>query len=194
MTHAQHGAGRRPWTFYALAAFFTLFVLFLYGPMIVIYVLSFQGPNGGLDLSRCTASRCTGSTRWSSQERHRRHRRRLLSARLALARGVTVSPSCLRSPPGLGFRRRFPVPGVVFYMAIASLIMPGLFVGLGIGLISRCSAGDADWYSSGARRAADLDAAVRPADHVRGARPLQPRLRGGRDAISAPPAGSGCAM
>ena len=38
----------RPWTFYALAAFFTLFVLFLYGPMIVIYVLSFQGPNGGL--------------------------------------------------------------------------------------------------------------------------------------------------
>jgi len=38
----------RPWTFYALAAFFSLFVLFLYGPMIVIYVLSFQGPNGGL--------------------------------------------------------------------------------------------------------------------------------------------------
>ena len=29
-------------------AFFMLFVLFLYGPMIVIYVLSFQGPNGGL--------------------------------------------------------------------------------------------------------------------------------------------------
>src|ERR1700760_4892856 len=38
----------RPWTFYAFAAFFGLFVLFLYGPMIVIYVLSFQGPNGGV--------------------------------------------------------------------------------------------------------------------------------------------------
>src|SRR5215472_10799162 len=38
----------RPWTFYALAAFFALFVLFLYGPMIVIYILSFQGPNGGM--------------------------------------------------------------------------------------------------------------------------------------------------
>ncbi len=35
----------RPWTFYAFAAFFGLFVLFLYGPMIVIYILSFQGPN-----------------------------------------------------------------------------------------------------------------------------------------------------
>ena len=42
------GAGKRPWTFYALAAFFTVFVLFLYGPMSAIYILSFQGPNGGL--------------------------------------------------------------------------------------------------------------------------------------------------
>jgi putative spermidine/putrescine transport system permease protein len=38
----------RPWTFYALATLFGLFLLFLYGPMLVIYVLSFQGPNGGV--------------------------------------------------------------------------------------------------------------------------------------------------
>jgi putative spermidine/putrescine transport system permease protein len=31
-------------SFYWLAAFFALFVLFLYGPMIAIMVLSFQGP------------------------------------------------------------------------------------------------------------------------------------------------------
>src|SRR5947199_2619054 len=42
------GSGRRPWTFYALAAFFALYVLFLYGPMIAVFVLSFQGPTGGL--------------------------------------------------------------------------------------------------------------------------------------------------
>src|SRR4051794_30116844 len=34
--------------FYWLAALFALFVLFLYGPMITIVVLSFQGPQGGL--------------------------------------------------------------------------------------------------------------------------------------------------
>ena len=44
----MHGDDTRPWTFYAFAAFFTLFVLFLYGPMLVIYILSFQGPNGGM--------------------------------------------------------------------------------------------------------------------------------------------------
>jgi putative spermidine/putrescine transport system permease protein len=32
----QQQYGRRPWTFYALAAFFTLFVMFLYGPMSAI--------------------------------------------------------------------------------------------------------------------------------------------------------------
>ena len=34
--------------FWFLALFFAAFVLFLYGPMLVIVVLSFQGPEGGL--------------------------------------------------------------------------------------------------------------------------------------------------
>ena len=39
---------RRGADFYILAAFFALFVLFLYGPMLMIFILSFQGPTGGL--------------------------------------------------------------------------------------------------------------------------------------------------
>ena len=39
---------KRPWTFYALAVLMGIFLLFLYGPMFVIYLLSFQGPNGGV--------------------------------------------------------------------------------------------------------------------------------------------------
>ncbi len=34
---------RRPWTFYALGTLFVAYMAFLYGPMVVIYVLSFQG-------------------------------------------------------------------------------------------------------------------------------------------------------
>jgi putative spermidine/putrescine transport system permease protein len=34
--------------FWPLAIVFALFVLFLYGPMLTIFVLSFQGPEGGL--------------------------------------------------------------------------------------------------------------------------------------------------
>ena len=43
---------KRPWTFYALATLFGAFLLFLYGPMFVIYVLSFQGENGGVTDNR----------------------------------------------------------------------------------------------------------------------------------------------
>ena len=39
---------KRGFSFYALAVFFTVFVVFLYGPTITIAVLSFQGPQGGL--------------------------------------------------------------------------------------------------------------------------------------------------
>ena len=39
---------KRPRSFYVLSAVFALYVLFLYGPMIAIYILSFQGPDGGL--------------------------------------------------------------------------------------------------------------------------------------------------
>src|ERR1700732_293695 len=47
-SHAAAARRGRPWTFYALGGLFGLFLLFLYGPMLVIYVLSFQGPNGGV--------------------------------------------------------------------------------------------------------------------------------------------------
>ena len=39
---------QRPKSFYVLAVFFSLFLIFLYGPTITIAILSFQGPSGGL--------------------------------------------------------------------------------------------------------------------------------------------------
>jgi putative spermidine/putrescine transport system permease protein len=49
---------------------------------------------------------------------------------------------------GLAFRRRFAGAGLVFYMAIASLIMPGLFVSLGIGLVFQMLGVTPTWYGS----------------------------------------------
>src|SRR5258708_13396660 len=41
-------SGGRPWTFYVLATVFVLYVIALYGPMVCIYILSFQDVRGGL--------------------------------------------------------------------------------------------------------------------------------------------------
>jgi putative spermidine/putrescine transport system permease protein len=144
---SRHGSEKRPWTFYVLAAFFTLFVLFLYGPMCAIYLLSFQGPHGGLTFPMRGVS-----LQWFAAlfAQHRTgdfagaFLRSILLAVLVL--GLTVVLSVLA---GLAFRRRFVGATLVFYLAIASLIMPGLLVGLGIGLMYQLLGLQPAWYTSG---------------------------------------------
>ncbi len=138
--------GKRPWTFYVLAAFFALFVLFLYGPMSAIFVLSFQGPTGGLTFPMNGVS-----LRWFSalfnQERTGDFAggftRSILLALLVLALTVAISVMA-----GLAFRRRFFGSTAVFYLAVASLIMPGLLVGLGVGLVYQTVGVAPTWFGS----------------------------------------------
>src|SRR6266851_4788426 len=49
---------------------------------------------------------------------------------------------------GLAFRSRFVGSGVIFYLAIASLIVPSILISLGIGLLFRVMGWDPAWYSS----------------------------------------------
>jgi putative spermidine/putrescine transport system permease protein len=141
-------SARRPWTFYALAVFFGLYVAFVYGPMAVIYVLSFQGRYGGMTFP------LTGlSTHWFYTLLSGGNRAVDIpgafqrSIVLAVTVGVLTVVMCVAA--GLGFRRRFPGSGFVFYMAIASLVLPGLFVGLGVSLVFQLLGWTTDWRVSG---------------------------------------------
>ena len=140
----QHG--RRPWTFYVLAAFFALFVLFLYGPMSAIYILSFQGPNGGL-----TFPMQGWSFHWFAalfgQQRTGDFVGSFLRS-MSLAVVVLVATVIVSIMAGLAFRRRFAGASFVFYMAIASLIMPGLLIGLGVGLTFQFLGLRSSWFTS----------------------------------------------
>ncbi len=140
------GSGRRPWTFYALTAFFALYVLFLYGPMSAIFILSFQGPTGGLTFPMVGVS-----LRWFGAlfEQQRTgdfagsFTRSIALAVIVLSVTVVVSVMA-----GLAFRRRFLGSTLVFYMAIFSLIIPGLLLGLGVGLMFQFLGIKPAWYSS----------------------------------------------
>ena len=79
---------------------------------------------------------------------------------------------------------------MLFTLTVASLIIPSILVSLGIGLLFNLTGLDPDLVHFGIGRTAHLDAAVRPADHVRGVQPLQPRDGRKRRAISAPHPGS----
>ena len=112
---------------------FALFVLFLYGPMITIFVLSFQGPEGGLTFPLRGVS-----LHWfhklAEGPGHGRHRRGVPALADAGRGGDAASPCCCRCWPGLAFRKKLAGGNALFFVTVASLIMPSIIVSLGIGL------------------------------------------------------------
>ena len=122
----------RSLAFYALAAFFALFVAFLYGPTLTILVLSFQGPQGGLTFPMNGVSTHWFGKLWAGLGIVDIWGALWRSLRLGLVvMGLTVGIAFFA---GLAFRKRFRGEGALFTVAVASLIVPSIVVSLGIGL------------------------------------------------------------
>jgi putative spermidine/putrescine transport system permease protein len=129
--------------FLPLALVFALFVLFMYGPMLVIFILSFQGPEGGLTFPMQGLS-----LHWFAKLAEGlgvvdigAALRRSLALGLAVM-ACTVVFSVLA---GLAFRKKLAGGNALFFVAIASLIMPSIIVSLGIGLEFRLLDGGIKW-------------------------------------------------
>ena len=123
--------GRSP-AFYALAAFFCLFVLFMYGPTIVIFILSFQGPTGGLTFPLRGLSVHWFDKLW--QGGGIVNIWGAFGRSLALGVVVMILTVVLSLLAGLAFRKRFRGSNLLFYVTIASLIVPSIVTSLGIAL------------------------------------------------------------
>jgi putative spermidine/putrescine transport system permease protein len=67
---------------------------------------------------------------------------------LALATLVTLLTVVLLLLAGLAFRKRFRGATAVFYLAVASLIVPSILISLGIGLMLNILGWETAWYSS----------------------------------------------
>ena len=139
-------AAARPPIFYGLAVLFGLFVVFLYGPIATIVVLAFQGPEGGLVFPMNGVSvhwfgelfrpQSIGDI-WGAFDRS-----------TALGAIVMVATVLFSFLAGLAFRRRFPGATALFYVVIASLVMPSVVVSLGIGAMFEMLGIERAWYSS----------------------------------------------
>jgi putative spermidine/putrescine transport system permease protein len=119
-------------SFWPLALVCALYVLFLYGPVITIFVLSFQGPEGGLTFPMRGAS-------WHWYEELYKGLGVIdvaAAVRRSLGLGVVVMllTVLLSLLAGLAFRKGFKGSTALFYSSVASLIMPSIIISLGIGL------------------------------------------------------------
>lgn len=123
---------KKPAGFWGLLAVFVLFVLFLYGPMITIFILSFQGPDGGMTFPLQGVS-----LHWFYKlaeglgvvDIAAALKRSLLLGLVVMT--LTMLMSVLA---GMAFRKKLKGGNALFYITVASLIMPSIIVSLGIGL------------------------------------------------------------
>ena len=138
---------KRPRSFYFLSLFFMLFLGFLYGPTITIGVLSFQGPSGGLTFPmnglslhwyfKLFQQQAVGDFGGSFM-------RSFILGSVVMAATVTITLSA-----GLAFRKKFTGETILFYLTIASLIIPSILISLGIGLLFNQTGLDPNWLTSG---------------------------------------------
>jgi len=141
-TTAKRPAGFRP-----LVCLFTVFVIFLYGPILAVLLLSFQGPDGGLTFPMRSVSLHWFGDLFRPQPIGDIWGGFWRSIKLGfLVMGLTVVISFLA---GLAYRRRFRGATPLFYVVIASLIMPSIVVSLGIGAMFELLGAPRGWYISG---------------------------------------------
>lgn len=137
----------RPRSFYVLSVFFTLFMLFLYGPTLTIGILSFQGEGGGLTFPMRGVSlywfydlfeqQAVGDI-WGSFRRS-----------IALGLMVMVTTVVVSVMGGLAFRKKFAGSGILFYLIITALVIPSILISLGVGLMFSQSGLNVHWSTSG---------------------------------------------
>lgn len=137
---------RRPASFYILATFFGLFLLFLYGPTATIGILSFQGPDGGLTFPMNGVSTHWFANLFEKQAVGDFGGSFARSIKLGLI--VMLVTLVLSVTAGMAFRKRFVSAGFVFYLTVASLIVPSILISLGIGLMFNIIGWEPHWYSS----------------------------------------------
>jgi putative spermidine/putrescine transport system permease protein len=137
----------RPRSFWWLTAVFALFVLFLYGPTLTIGILSFQGPEGGLTFPMRGVSTYWFHNLFEQQavgDIWGAFRRSFVLGLMVMAATVVVAVM-----GGLAFRKRFLGSGALFYLAIASLVIPSILVSLGTGLVFDRLGLKVHWATSG---------------------------------------------
>lgn len=127
--------------------YYVIFLIFVYGPMFAMFTLSFQGPRGGTSFpmrglsfywwEKLTGPSVVGDLKAS------------LARSLILAVVVMIITALLSTMLAMAFRKRFRGSGVLFYVVMAGLMVPGTLLSLGLATLLRQIGIPPNWWSSG---------------------------------------------
>jgi putative spermidine/putrescine transport system permease protein len=137
---------------FGLGLYTALFLVFLYGPLVVLAILSFQtGPEGGpqfpiIEWSLYWYKHLFGLTPPSRIAPLPIEEALLRS--LALAIMTMIVSTVLGVTAAQAFRKRFRGSGVVFYLIVLGMMVPGVLVGLGMALVANTLGIDRHWWGT----------------------------------------------
>ena len=128
------------------SGYYGLFLIFIYGPMIAMFILSFQGRRGG------TSFPMRGSSFYWWQKLVEPSvvgdMQGALLRSLILALIVMVITALFSTMLAMAYRKRFFGSNVLFYTVMAGLMVPGILLSLGLATLMREVGIPAAWWSS----------------------------------------------
>lgn len=137
---------------FGLGVYTAAFIVFLYAPMVVLAILSFQtGPEGGPQFPIIE-----WSTYWYQHLFNLTPPSRIapLPIEDALIRSLVLSVMTMIVSTVLGvtaaqaFRSKFRGSGVIFYLIVLGMMVPGVLVGLGMALVANTLGIDRHWWGT----------------------------------------------
>ena len=129
------------------SVYYILFILFIYGPMFAMFILSFQGRRGGTSFPM----RGTSFFWWHKliEPSTVGDMQGALGRSLVLALIAMVITALFSTMLAMAFRKRFAASGLLFYTVMAGLMMPGILLSLGLATLLKQLGIPTAWWSSG---------------------------------------------
>ncbi len=127
--------------------YYVIFLLFIYGPMFAMFVLSFQGRRGGTSFpmrgfslywwNKLLEPSVVGDMQGA------------MARSIILALMVMVITALFATMLAMAFRKSFLFSNVLFYTILTGLMVPGVLLSLGMAILLRQLGLPPAWYSSG---------------------------------------------
>jgi putative spermidine/putrescine transport system permease protein len=127
--------------------YYVIFLLFIYGPMFAMFVLSFQGRRGGTSFpmrgfslywwNKLLEPSTVGDMQGA------------MGRSIILALMVMVITALFSTMLAMAFRKAFLFSNVLFYTILTGLMVPGVLLSLGMAILLRQLGLPPAWYSSG---------------------------------------------
>ena len=129
------------------SSYYVLFLLFIYGPMFAMFILSFQGRRGGTSFPMRGFSLYWWNKLLEPSSVGDLQGAMLRSIILALV--VMVITALFSTMFAMAFRKRFFGSGLLFYTIMTGIMVPGILLSLGLATLLKQLGIPPAWWSTG---------------------------------------------